>query len=152
MKIPCSEERLGQLFDIHYDLLLYDITSTYFEAQAEQNPLAQRGHSRDQRPDCKQVLIALVVIREGLPLCYEIFAGNRHDSTTMQHIVNKIEDEYGAADHIWVVDLGMTGKNNIAFLKQGHRSYIIGTPKSQLKHFECEILARIGKKSNQVLK
>lgn len=136
------KERLGELFDIHYDLLLYDITSTYFEGQALQNPQAQRGYSRDQRPDCKQVLIALVVTREGLPLGYEIFSGNRHDSTTVQQIVNKIEGQYGAADRIWVMDRGMTGKENFAFLKQGHRSYIIGTPKSQLKQFERQLLAK----------
>jgi len=136
------KERLGKLFDIHYDLLLYDITSTYFEGQAEQNPQAQRGYSRDQRPDCKQVLIALVVTQEGLPLGYEIFSGNRHDSTTVQNIVNKIESQYGAADRIWVMDRGMTGKDNIAFLKQGHRSYIIGTAKNQLKQFERELLVK----------
>jgi transposase len=136
------KERFGELFDIHYDLLLYDITSTYFEGQANQNSQAQRGYSRDQRPDCKQVLIALVVTREGLPLGYEILAGNRHDSTTVQDIVNKIETQYGAADRIWVMDRGMTSKNNIAFLTQSHRSYIIGTPKCQLRQFERQLLTK----------
>jgi len=136
------KERIGELFDIRYDLLLYDITSTYFEGQAKRNPQAQRGYSRDQRPDCKQVLIALVVTREGLPLGYEIFAGNRHDSTTVEDIVNKMETRYGAADRIWVMDRGMTSKHNIAFLKQSHRSYIIGTVKAQLKKFERQLLAK----------
>jgi transposase len=136
------KERLGELFDIHYDLLLYDITSTYFEGQATKNPQAERGYSRDKRPDCKQVLIALVVTREGLPLGYEIFKGNRHDSTTVEDIVNKIETLYGAADRIWVMDRGMASEKNIDFLRQSHRSYIIGTPKSQLKQFEQQLLSK----------
>jgi transposase len=81
------KEKLGELFDLDYDLLLYDLTSTYFEGQAEGNPQAQRGYSRDHRADCKQVNIALVVSRCGMPLGYEVFAGNRHDATTLEEIV-----------------------------------------------------------------
>ena len=136
------KERLTSLFDIRYDLLLYDITSTYFEGQSKKNEQAQRGYSRDQRSDCKQVLIALVVTREGIPLGYEIFAGNRHDSTTVEEIVTKMEKQYGAADRIWVMDRGMTSDKNIHFLQQNNRRYIIGTPKSLLKHFEKQLLAK----------
>ncbi len=135
------KERLGQLFQINYDLLLYDVTSTYFEGKAEKNPQAKRGYSRDRRPDCKQVCIALVVTKEGIPLGYEIFDGNRHDSTTVQEIVEKMEKLYGSVDRIWVMDRGMISEKNITFLKQNHRRYIIGTPKSLLKKFEQELLS-----------
>ena len=136
------KERLGTLFQIHYDLLLYDITSTYFEGECKDNEQAQRGHSRDKRPDCKQVLIALVVTREGIPLGYEIFDGNRHDSTTVKDIVTNIEDKYGTADRIWVMDRGMVSAKNISFLQQSNRRYIIGTPKSMLKKFEKQLLSK----------
>src|SRR5213594_692867 len=89
--------RLGELFALDYDLLLYDVTSTYFEGQAEGNPLAQRGYSRDHRPDCKQVCLALVVTRDGVPLGYQVFAGNRVDVTTVQEIVDAMEARYGQA-------------------------------------------------------
>ena len=133
-------ERYGQLFRISYDLLLYDVTSTYFEGLAEKNPQAKRGYSRDHRPDCKQICIALVVTQEGIPLGYEIFDGNTHDATTVQEIVEKIEGCYGVANRVWVMDRGMTSEENIAFLNEGQRRYIIGTPKSMLKQFERELL------------
>lgn len=135
------KNRLGELFSLQYDLLLYDVTSTYFEGQAEGNPLARRGYSRDHRPDCKQVCIGLVVSRCGMPLGYEIFAGNRSDVTTLQEIVETMERRYGKAERIWVVDRGMVSGENIAFLKQNGRRYIVGTPKSMLKQFEQELLA-----------
>jgi hypothetical protein len=117
------------------------VTSTYFEGQADGNPLAQRGYSRDHRPDCKQVCIGLVVSKCGMPLGYEVFAGNRTDVTTLQEIVQTMERRYGRADRIWVGDRGMVSANNIAFLKQSGRRYIVGTPKSMLKQFERELLA-----------
>lgn len=135
------KNRLGELFGIEYDLLLYDVTSTYFEGQANRNPLAQRGYSRDHRPDCKQVCIGLVVSKCGMPLGYEVFAGNRTDVTTLQEIVATMERRYGRADRIWVGDRGMVSAENIAFLKQSGRRYIVGTPKSMLKQFERELLA-----------
>ena len=134
------KQRFGELFNIDYDLLLYDVTSTYFEGEAAGNPQAKRGYSRDKRPDCKQVCIALVVTKEGIPLGYEVFDGNRHDSTTVEEIVEKMEVRYGAADRIWVMDRGMTSDENIEFLGQGKRRYIIGTPKSMLKKFEQELV------------
>src|SRR3989475_8010200 len=130
--------RLGELFALDYDLLLYDVTSTYFEGLAENNPLAQRGYSRDHRPDCKQVCIALVVTREGLPLGYEVFAGNRND-TTVEEIVETMEARDGLAQRIWVMDRGMVSAENIAWLEQSGRRYLIGTPKSELRKWSREI-------------
>jgi transposase len=134
------KERLGELFDLSYDLLLYDITSTYFEGQAKANPLARRGYSRDGRPQCKQVCIALVVSRGGMPVGYELFAGNRADVTTLQEIVAVMEGRYGKAERIWAMDRGMISQENIDFLKEGGRRYIVGTPKGMLRRFEQELL------------
>jgi len=133
--------RLGELFEVSYNLLLYDVTSTYFEGEAGGNALAQRGYSRDGRPDCKQVCIGLVVTREGLPLGYEVFAGNRHDSTTLEEIVETMERRYGKAERIWALDRGMISAEKVEFLRRGDRRYIVGTPKSMLKHFERELIA-----------
>lgn len=133
------KERLGELFKLNYDLLLYDMTSTYFEGQAKANPLAARGYSRDSRPDCKQVCIALVVSRCGMPIGYELFAGNKADVTTVQDVVTTMEERYGKADRIWVMDRGMVSRENIEFLKEGGRRYIVGTPKSMLKRYEREL-------------
>jgi transposase len=134
------KERLGRLFDLEYDLLLYDVTSTYFEGAAEGNALAQRGYSRDHRPDCKQVCIGLVVSRCGLPLGYEVFAGNRNDMTTLEEIVAKMEGRYGKAGRIWVVDRGMISERTMAYLRSEGRRYIVGTPRGMLKRFERELL------------
>lgn len=134
------KERLGTLFNLEYDLLLYDVTSTYFEGECASNSLAQRGYSRDHRPDCKQVCIALVVSKGGMPLGYDVFAGNRADATTVEDIVEKIEAQYGAAGRIWVMDRGMVSEDNLEYLKAGGRRYIVGTPRSQLRRFEQELL------------
>jgi transposase len=134
------KNRLGELFDLEYDLLLYDVTSTFFEGQCASNPLAQRGYSRDQRGDCKQVCIALAVSRCGMPVGYEVFAGNTADVTTVKGIVELMESRYGKSDRIWVMDRGMTSEDNLEFLRQENRRYIIGTPKSMLKKFEQELL------------
>jgi len=132
-------KRLGELFSLDYDLLLYDVTSVYFEGLAEANPLAQRGYSRDHRPDCKQVCLALVVTREGMPLGYEVFAGNRTDVTTVEEIVEAMEGRYGIAQRVWVMDRGMTSAENIEWLQQTDRRYLIGTPKSELKRWSREL-------------
>ncbi len=134
------KNNLGEMFQLEYDLLLYDVTSTYFEGEAQGNPRAQRGYSRDHRPDCKQVCIALVVSKCGMPIGYEVFAGNRTDVTTLREIVETMEKRYGKADRIWVGDRGMMSEKNIEFLKQDKRRYIVGTPKSALKKFEQELL------------
>src|SRR5271157_3425890 len=127
------KERLGALFDLDYELLLYDVTSTYFEGQAEGNGLARRGYSRDHRGDCKQVCIGLVVTRDGVPLGYEVFAGNRTDVTTMEEIVTTMERRYGQARRVWVMDRGMASAENIAWLRGSQRRYLIGASKSELK-------------------
>lgn len=129
------KERLGALFDLDYELLLYDVTSTYFEGQAEGNGLARRGYSRDHRGDCKQVCIGLVVTRDGVPLGYEVFAGNRTDVTTVEEIVTTMERRYGQARRVWVMDRGMASAENIAWLRGSQRRYLIGASKSELKKF-----------------
>jgi transposase len=115
------------------------VTSTYFEGTAARNPLAQRGHSRDHRPDCKQVCLALVVTRKGMPLGYELFAGNKTDVTTVQEIVGTMEARYGLADRIWVMDRGMTSADNLAWLRETERRYLVGTPKSELRKWARQI-------------
>ena len=116
-------------------MLLYDVTSTYFEGQAEANPQAQRGYSRDHRPDCAQVCIALVVTFDGFPLGYEVFPGNTHDSQTLQMIVAVMEARHGVLGRVWIADRGMASGENLAWLRQTGRRYIIGAPKSELKKF-----------------
>ena len=112
------------------------MTSTYFEGQALANPLARRGYSRDQRRDCKQVCIALVVSREGVPVGYQLFAGNKADVTTVEEIVTTIEERYGQAQRIWVMDRGMVSQANIEFLKEGGRRYIVGTPQEPAQAYD----------------
>jgi transposase len=132
-------QRCGELFAVENEVLLYDVTSTYFEGQAEANPQAQRGYSRDHRPDCKQVLIALVVTFDGFPLGYEVFAGNTHDARTLQTIVATMEARHGMLGRVWITDRGMASADNLAWLRQTGRRYIIGAPKSELKKFGCEL-------------
>ena len=134
------KEKLGTLFALDYDLLLYDVTSTYFEGQAEANPLAQRGYSRDHRSDCKQVCIGLVVTREGYPLGFEVFAGNRHDSTTLREIVERMESRYGRSSRVWALDRGMVSEDHLTWLRERGSRYIVGTPKNQLRSFEQRML------------
>jgi len=134
------KERLGQMFAIEYDLLLYDVTSTYIEGEGSANEQMRRGYSRDQRPDCKQICIALVVSRCGMPLGYEVFDGNRLDVTTVKEVVTLMEQRYGKADRIWVMDRGMASEANLEFLRQDGRRYILGTPRAALKKFEKDLL------------
>jgi transposase len=136
--------RCGELFAVQNDVLLYDVTSTYFEGQAEANPLAQRGYSRDHRPDCKQVCIALVVTFDGFPLGYEVFAGNTHDSRTLQTIVATMEARHGTLGRVWITDRGMASAGNLVWLRQTGRRYIIGAPKSELKKFSSALAAAEG--------
>ena len=132
-------KRCGELFAVQNEVLLYDVTSTYFEGQAEANPQAQRGYSRDHRPDCKQVCIGLVVTFDGFPLGYEVFAGNTHDSRTLQTIVATMEARHGVLGRVWIADRGMASAGNLAWLRQSGRRYIIGAPKSELKKFASEL-------------
>jgi transposase len=133
-------KRYQSWFGVGFEFLLYDVTSTFFEGQALGNTKAAHGYSRDSRPDCKQVCIGLVVSPEGLPLAYEIFAGNRADVTTVEEIIQVMEDKYGKAQRIWVMDRGMVSEENIEFLRQRKAQYIVGTPKAQLRRFEEALL------------
>ena len=137
-------ERCGKLFAVQNEVLLYDVTSTYFEGLAEANPQAQRGYSRDHRPDCAQVCIALVVTFDGFPLGYEAFAGNTHDSQTLQMIVAAMEARHGVLGRVWIADRGMASAENLAWLRETGRRTIIGAPKSDLKKFASEIADRDG--------
>ena len=136
--------RLGELFAIEYDLLLYDVTSTYFEGAAARNAMARRGHSRDHRPDCLKVCIALVVTREGIPLGYEVFEGNTTDVTTVQTIVGTMEARYGLANRIWVMDRGMRSQRTVHWLQETGRRYLLGAPRSLLARFAEEVASPHG--------
>jgi len=132
-------ERYRTLFGTRFEFLLYDVTSTYFEGQCGRNLQARHGYSRDGRPDCKQVCIGLVVTTEGLPLAYEVFAGNRSDGTTVAQIVELMEKKYGRAERIWVMDRGMAREENLNYLRERDALYIVGTPKTRLRHFKREL-------------
>jgi transposase len=134
------KKRYGELFEIKYDILLYDITSTYFEGRADANPQAQRGYSRDHRPDCKQVCIALVVSEEGFPLAYEVFDGSRVDVTTLEEIIEAVEHKYGKARRVWVFDRGIVSEENLAMLRRKKAQYLVGTRRNELKKYEAELL------------
>lgn len=136
--------RCGELFAVDNEVLLYDVTSTYFEGEAEANSLARRGYSRDHRPDCKQVCIALVVTFDGFPLGYEVFAGNTHDSRTVQTIVDAMEARHGVVGRVWIADRGMPSAANLAWLRQTGRRYIIGAPKAELRKFAAELAEPMG--------
>ena len=133
-------ERYRQWFGVRFEFLLYDVTSTYFEGEAERNPQAQRGYSRDQRSGNKQVCIGLVCTPEGLPLSFEVFAGNRADVSTVEDIVRVMETKYGQAERVWVMDRGMVSEANLAFLRERKARYLVGTPKSWLRAHEQTLL------------
>ncbi|PJC72632.1 MAG: hypothetical protein CO012_11695 [Syntrophobacterales bacterium CG_4_8_14_3_um_filter_49_14] len=136
------QARYGELFGATFDFLFYDITSTYFEGSAKGNPQAKRGYSRDGRPDCTQVCIGLVTSKEGLPLAFEIFDGNRGDVTTTQEMIQVMETKYGKANRIWVMDRGMVSEDNLDYMRGKGARYLVGTPKSMLKKFEQELLSQ----------
>jgi transposase len=128
------------LFEARFDVLLYDLTSSYVEGAAERNPLMRRGYSRDHRPDCKQVMIALIVNEEGFPLSYETFNGNRADVTTLAAVLRMVERKYGKARRVWVFDRGIASEENLAAVRQRGGQYLVGTPRSKLKDFERQLL------------
>lgn len=134
------QTRYQTWFGVSFEFLLYDVTSTYFEGQARGNTKARRGYSRDQRPDCLQVNIGLVVTPEGLPIGYEVFDGNTADVSTVEAMVRLMEEKYGKAQRIWVLDRGMVSEDNLDFLRQRQAHYIVGTPKKQLKDFQAQLL------------
>lgn len=135
------KQRYGELFAAEFDLLLYDLTSSYVEGQAERNPMLQRGYSRDHRPDCKQVVIALIVNSEGFPISYETFDGNRAEVTTLEVVLRMVERKYGQARRVWVFDRGLISEANLAALRKRNGHYLVATARSQLQKFEQELLA-----------
>ena len=130
----------GELFGSQFDVLLYDATSTFFEGAMDESDMARRGYSRDSRPDCVQVMIGLVVTPDGLPVAYEVFDGNRGDSTTVDEMIALIERKYGRARRTWVMDRGMVSEANLAGLRRRGASYIVGTPRQALRKVERELL------------
>ena len=132
----------GELFEAKYDVLLYDLTSTYFEGDALANPQAKRGYSRDHRPDCKQVVVALIVSEEGFPFSFEVMEGNRLDVTTLEEMLDAVEEKYGIARRIWVFDRGVVSEKNLKLLRSRKMPYVCGTPRTALKAFEKELVSR----------
>src|SRR5712692_6881084 len=135
------KQRYGELFGSEFDVLLYDLTSTYVEGQAEKNPMMRRGYSRDHRPDCKQVVIALIVNEDGFPLSYETFDGNRADVTTLEVVIRMVERKYGKARRVWIFDRGIISEDNLKALRKRNGQYLVGTPRAKLKEFEKQLLA-----------
>jgi hypothetical protein len=133
-------KNLSALFDLDYELLLYDLTSTYFEGLAEDNPLAQRGYSRDRRSDCKQIVIALVVTRDGFPLAHECLVGNTQDGQTVATLVRTLEQRFGKCQRVWVMDRGMISKDNLAFLSRDGRRYLIALKRGALTQWAKELI------------
>lgn len=133
--------RYGELFAARYEVLLYDLTSTYVEGEAVANAPRRRGYSRDHRPDCPQVVLALVVSPEGFPLAYEVFPGDRPDVTTLEEMLDVVETKYGRAQRVWVFDRGLVSEANLRRLRARGAAYLVGTPRSRLKAFEQALLA-----------
>src|SRR6516162_6582395 len=132
------QQRWNDLFDAQFDVLLYDLTSTYVEGEAELNPKAKRGYSRDGRPDCKQVVVALVITPEGFPLAYEVMDGNTSDKTTLRGFLERIEELYGKARRVWLMDRGIPTEAVLQEMRQAERQmfYLVGTPKARVTKYE----------------
>jgi len=130
------KEQLGTLFDLRFDLVLCDLSSSFFEGLAEDNDLAARGYSRDHRSDCKQVVLAMVVSPEGFPLWHEVYAGNKSDSTALPEIVAAVSEKFGSMRRIWVVDRGLASSKSVQYLKDQNQSFLVGTPKAMLAEFD----------------
>jgi transposase len=138
------QKRLQTLFDLDYGLLLYDLTSTYFEGLAEGNDLAARGYSRDHRGDCKQVVLALVVTRDGFPLAHFTLKGSTQDVATVQQVVSAVEKRFGRLQRVWVMDRGMVSDATLGFLRRSGRQYLLALRRSALKEFASQLRTRTG--------
>ena len=128
------------MFGAEFEVLLYDLTSTYVEGAAEQNPRMRRGYSRDHGPDCEQMVMALIVNSEGFPFSYETFDGNRADVSSRETILRMVERKYGKARRLWVMDRGIVSEENLQAIGKRGGQYLVGTPRSQMKQFEEELL------------
>ena len=137
------KQKWADLFGADFEVLLYDLTSTYFEGEMEQNPKARRGYSRDGRPDCLQLVIALVVTPDGFPLAYEVMNGNTADSSTLRDFLAKIETTYGKARRVWVMDRGIPSEAILKEMREPEREtfYLVGTPKGRISQHEKKWLA-----------
>jgi hypothetical protein len=135
-------EKWKTLFDAEFDVLLYDLTSTYFEGSCARIPKAMFGYSRDKRPDCRQVVIALIVTTDGLPLAYEVFPGNTVDKTTLRPFLEKIEKLYGKARRVWVMDRGIPTEETLEEMRNEGVAYLVGTPRSLLGKLEKDLVDR----------
>ena len=133
------KHKWGELFQADFEVLLYDLTSTYFEGLMEEVSKAKRGYSRDKRPDCKQLVIALIVTPEGFPLAYEVFPGNTRDVQSLETMLNQVEAKYGKAKRTWVFDRGVVSEDNLQKIRERHGTYVVGTPRSRLKEFEGDL-------------
>jgi transposase len=131
-------QKWADLFQADFEVLLYDLTSTYFEGAMEQNPKAKYGHSRDQRTDCLQVVIALVITPDGFPLAYEVMNGNTSDRATLRGFLDKIEKTYGKAKRMWVMDRGIPSEAILQEMRDPTREifYLVGTPKGKIQEHE----------------
>jgi transposase len=134
------KQRFGELFQAEFDVLLYDLTSTYVEGAAEENPMMRRGYSRDHRPDCEQLVLALIVNQDGFPFSYELFDGNRADVSTVEAILRTVERKHGKARRVWIFDRGVISEENLVAIRQRGGQYLVGTARSKLKQFEQELL------------
>jgi transposase len=134
--------RWKTLFDARFDVLLYDLTSTYFEGQCRQIPKARHGYSRDGRPDCRQVVLAVVVTPEGFPLAYEVMPGNTSDHTTLLAFLAKVEAMYGKARRVWLMDRGVPTEADLERMRTDGVGYLVGTPKRSLDKLEQALLDR----------
>jgi transposase len=133
------KHRFEGLFQLDYDLLLYDLTSSYFEGLAEENDLARRGYSRDHRGDCRQIVLALIVTRDGFPLAHETLAGNTKDVQTVRRIVSAVEKRFGQSQRVWVMDRGMISDDTLTFLNEANRRYLLATRRHELTQFQAEL-------------
>ena len=131
-------QKWADLFHAEFEVLLYDLTSTYFEGAMEENPKAKYGHSRDQRTDCLQVVIALVITTDGFPLAYEVMDGNTSDRATLRGFLEKIEKTYGKAKRMWVMDRGIPSEETLREMRDPAREifYLVGTPKGKIQQYE----------------
>jgi len=147
------KQRWQTLFGAQFELLLYDLTSTYVEGEAELNPKARRGYSRDRRPDCLQVIIGLVITTEGFPIAYEVMEGNTADSTTLPGFLDRIEQQYGRAQRVWIMDRGIPTEALLAQLRSSGREicYLVGTPRGLLNKHEQALLDRPWQKVNEAV-
>src|SRR6267378_4738927 len=134
------KQRYGELFGAEFEVMLYDLTSTYVEGAAEANPMMRRGYSRDHRPDCEQLVLALIVNQDGFPFSYELFDGNRADVSTIEAILRTVERKHGKARRVWIFDRGVVSEENLVAIRKRGGEYLVGTPRSKLKQFEAELL------------